>query len=160
MNNKFNIRLANLEDLNILVNFRVAILHELNLLKEGDETTLMIPKFRDFIQNKLKSGELLCWLIEFEKKIVGVGKVLIYEVPPQSLNYDGKECYIFGIYIIPEMRNKGFATLLTKHIIQEIKNLGYKYIFLKASKDGMSIYQKLGFGAPGQCSCQFMELKL
>jgi len=156
--NNFAIRSATLDDLETLVKFRIAILLELDILR-NDDIPLMEPKFGDYIKSKLLSGELLCWFIEVNGKIAGVGKVMIYDAPPQSPQNPGKECYIFGVYIIPDMRGLGLATQITKHIINELKASNYKNIWLRASKFGKTIYEKLGFVSSGSHSCEYMELK-
>lgn len=158
MINKFTIRSATLADLEVLVMFRVAILRELNILKDDAETEFMKPKFRNYIKNKIASKELFCWLAESNGKIVGAGKAVIYDAPPQSRSCDGKEGYIFGIYTVPEMRGQGLGNLMMKHIITELKEKGYNYIWLRASKIGKPIYEKLGFVPSGKDSCEYMEL--
>ncbi|MCL5260818.1 MAG: GNAT family N-acetyltransferase [Gammaproteobacteria bacterium] len=159
MTNKFTIRLASQSDVRLLVNFRIAILRELNILADDAEAKLMKLKFRNYISNKMKKKELFCWLTEHDEKIIGVGKAVIYDAPPQSITHGGKEGYIFGIYTIPEMRGKGLGTLMMKHIISELKKRGYNNIWLRASKDGKPIYEKLGFITSEKDCCEYMELR-
>jgi hypothetical protein len=53
-----------------------------------------------------------------------------------------------GIYYIatnPEQRKKGFGTVMMDHILKVIKQQGYHMAILQASKDGLNMYQRLGF---------------
>ncbi|MCL5260379.1 MAG: GNAT family N-acetyltransferase [Gammaproteobacteria bacterium] len=158
MTSKFNIRLASQSDLELLVKFRVAILRELNILKDDTEAKLMEPEFRNYIASKMEKKELFCWLIEHAAKAVCVGKAVIYDAPPKSITSRGKEAYIFGVYTIPEMRGQGLGTLVMKHIIDQLHLQGYNNIWLRASKNGKPIYEKLGFATAKKCNCEYMEL--
>ncbi|MBI2792804.1 MAG: GNAT family N-acetyltransferase [Gammaproteobacteria bacterium] len=52
---------------------------------------------------------------------------------------------IHDVGTLPAYQNKGYATCLVKHAINEAINLGASYCFLEASESGISVYQKLGF---------------
>jgi ribosomal protein S18 acetylase RimI-like enzyme len=56
-----------------------------------------------------------------------------------------KVARIHDVGTLPEYQNKGYATQLMKHAINEAINLGADYCFLEASESGLSVYQKLGF---------------
>jgi len=158
MTSKFTIRLASQADLDLLVNFRIALMRELGDLKDDTEVKIMEPKFRNYIATKMRNKELFCWLIDYDTKVACTGMAIIYDAPPQSSTHGGKEGYIFGIYTIPEMRGKGLGSLMMKHIIKHLKEQGYNNIWLRASKYGKPIYEKLGFVTSRQGCCEYMEL--
>lgn len=53
-----------------------------------------------------------------------------------------------GIYYVatrPDERRKGYASSMMQHLISIAKDRGYKLIVLQASKNGKSLYERLGF---------------
>ncbi|MBS0289820.1 MAG: GNAT family N-acetyltransferase [Proteobacteria bacterium] len=52
---------------------------------------------------------------------------------------------IHDVGTLPEYQNKGYATDLVKHAMNEAINMGAEYCFLEASESGISVYQKLDF---------------
>jgi ribosomal protein S18 acetylase RimI-like enzyme len=52
---------------------------------------------------------------------------------------------IYNVATVPEARQKGFGTALTYKALREAHNAGYKVGVLEASKDGETVYRKLGF---------------
>ncbi len=69
------------------------------------------------------------------------------ELPISSLTISMqlKMARIHDVGTLPEYQNKGYATQLMKHAINEAINLGANYCFLEASESGLSVYEKLGF---------------
>lgn len=61
------------------------------------------------------------------------------------LNVTGKNGGIHEVTTLTEYRNKGYATALVKHIINESKKLGCDMLSLQASVYGEPVYKKLGF---------------
>ena len=63
-------------------------------------------------------------------------------------NIGDKLWMLMAVYTLPEYRNKGFAKILTKKIVQESKNIGAIAIQLMVNidqKDAVHIYEKAGF---------------
>ena len=52
---------------------------------------------------------------------------------------------IYGVSTVPDARNKGIATAMTKHVLREAKALGYAVAVLSPSDMSIRIYQGLGF---------------
>jgi len=50
---------------------------------------------------------------------------------------------------IPEFRNKGLATALSKFALREARSMGYTKAILLAPSGALSLYKKLGFNAVG-----------
>lgn len=62
-----------------------------------------------------------------------------------TLSLETNIARIHDVGTLPENQNKGYATHLVKHAINEAINMGAEYCFLEASESGISVYQKLGF---------------
>ncbi|QBD82040.1 GNAT family N-acetyltransferase [Ktedonosporobacter rubrisoli] len=52
---------------------------------------------------------------------------------------------IYGIATIPEARRKGYGTIMTQHILHEIRKLGYRIAVLSPTEMSENIYRRLGF---------------
>ncbi|OGT08708.1 MAG: hypothetical protein A2X78_00260 [Gammaproteobacteria bacterium GWE2_37_16] len=136
------------EDLENIVDLRIAILRELGIFAPKDEVEIeqMQQKCLEYFCPRIASGEVMVWVIKnANNKIVCIGCVTVYQAPPIVLHSNDKECYIYGIYTVPEFREFGLAGKLTRHIIAELKKQGFRYLWLRASKFGRSIYEKIGF---------------
>jgi GNAT superfamily N-acetyltransferase len=62
-----------------------------------------------------------------------------------TISIHGNVARIDDLGTLPDFQGKGYATAIMKCALKEARNLGANYCFLEASKDGLSIYQKLGF---------------
>jgi len=71
---------------------------------------------------------------------------LIIEEWPANRNFiNGKIGTLLNVYTYPEYRKNGIATNVIKKIIEEAKKQNVAIINLFASKDGESVYKKIGF---------------
>lgn len=62
-----------------------------------------------------------------------------------TLSLQANNARIHDVGTLPAYQNRGYATHLIKHAINEAINIGVEYCFLEASESGMPVYQKLGF---------------
>ena len=59
--------------------------------------------------------------------------------------HSGPIAGIHGVGVIPEMRRKGYAEAIMKHVLNQSMVSGAKYATLQASEMGKGLYLKLGF---------------
>ena len=136
------------EDLENIVDLRIAILRELGIFAPKDEGEIeqMKQKCREYFRPRIANGDVMVWAIKnTNNKIICIGCVTVYQAPPIVLDSNDKECYIYGIYTLPQFRKCGLAEQLTRYIVAELKKQGFRYLWLRASKFGRSIYEKIGF---------------
>jgi hypothetical protein len=67
----FTIRQANLDDLDTLVELRVAMLREASFLTSDRDAAAAGEAIRQFFTKKMPEGEFLAWVAEAEGCIVG-----------------------------------------------------------------------------------------
>jgi GNAT superfamily N-acetyltransferase len=155
-NYRINYRRANVDDIGILVGFRVRFLNELYNHPEDDETEILRKALREYFSEAIPSNDFIAWLAEYNGKIIGTSGMVVWQMPARYGGLEsGKLGYILNLYIIPEARRKGICTRLLNELIEEAKSLGLTYLHLHASEDGINIYRKAGFAEPDQ-----IELKL
>lgn len=62
-----------------------------------------------------------------------------------TLSQQANVARISDVGTLPLYQNKGHASYLMKHAMNEAVKMGSEYCFLEASEAGISVYQKLGF---------------
>ncbi|MDH5460150.1 MAG: GNAT family N-acetyltransferase [Candidatus Bathyarchaeota archaeon] len=155
-NDKINYRRAHIDDIEVLIDYRVRFLNELFNHPEDDETEILRKTLREYFSKAIPSNDFIGWLAEYNGKIIGTGGMVVWQMPAKYGGLEsGKLGYILNLYTISEARRKGICTRLLNELIKEAKSLGLKYLHLHASEDGISIYKKAGFVMPDQ-----IELKL
>jgi GNAT superfamily N-acetyltransferase len=117
---KISYRRARLDDIEILVDYRIRLLNEV-FNHQKDEETETLKK------------ELQVW-----------------QLPPWYDCKSGRLGYIFNMYTIPEARRKGVCTRLLSELIKEAELSGLTYLHVYSSDDSISIYRKAGFVEPSQ----------
>ncbi len=142
---KFKVRQAVLDDIDIITKLRVDFLQELGTIGNEKEAEILAKKSRDFFLRNMASKEALIWFIEKDDKIVSTGAFLIFKHPPLSIKETGIDAYIFNIYTLPEYRRQGLATIITHIIMDEASKVPCMRVWLHAVGEGVMLYEKLGF---------------
>lgn len=62
-----------------------------------------------------------------------------------TLFFSKDSVMLHNLSVKKSFRKQGVGTMLTLHMMQEAKELGYKHCFLDASETALSLYNKLGF---------------
>ncbi|MDF2387989.1 hypothetical protein JMG10_41525 [Nostoc ellipsosporum NOK] len=74
----FNLRRANLADLEALVKLRLELLHEVDDIQNDTDTAAIAQAIRKYLLDKMPQGEFFAWVAEVENQIVAAsGLVLI-----------------------------------------------------------------------------------
>ena len=134
-------RLGTPDDIGIM-----CALRKKQLVDEGISPSVDIDaELREFFEKKLRSGELVEWLLEEKDKIIATGDIVFYEFPPTYTNRSGVKGYITNMYTKPEYRGQGIATSMLARLAEEAKRRGVKKLWLGASKMGRPVYEKFGF---------------
>lgn len=141
----FNLRRANLGDLEALVNLRLDLVREVDDIQNDTDTAAIAEAIRKYLLDKMPQGEFLAWVAEVENQIVATSGLVLFTRPPYYGNFLGLEAYVMNVYTVPVWRGQGIATALLREIISFVKQTKAKRIWLHASKDGKPLYEKLGF---------------
>ena len=121
-------------------------LRKKQLIDEGGKETVSIDEeLERFFREGLADGSVVVWVAEDEGEIVSTVGVCFYNYPPTFRNATGKIAYLTNVYTKDEYRNRGIATDLLKHIMDEIKAEKCGITRLHASSQGRKMYEKMGF---------------
>ena len=124
----------------------LVILRKKQLIDEGGKETVSIDEeLERFFREGLADGSVVVWVAEDEGEIVSTAGVCFYNYPPTFRNATGKIAYLTNVYTKDEFRNRGIATDLLKHIMDEINSEKCGITRLHASSQGRRMYERMGF---------------
>src|SRR3972149_3755590 len=139
-------RRAAIDDISVLVDYRVRFLNELFNHPENDETAVVRKSLLEYFTKAIPSKDFIGWVAEHDGKIIATAGMVVWQKPAiYGGVQSGKLGYLLNFYTVPEARRKGIGTRLLSELIKEAKSLGLKYLHLHASKDGIGIYRNAGF---------------
>lgn len=141
------IRKATLRDLEILVVHRRGMWFDMGY-KNKAQLDKADKVYRNWAKPRLKSGELVGFIVEAEGQVAGSGCLWLQPVQPRPGRPGfkvGGQPYLLSMYTEHPFRGKGVATKIVKESIRWAKAKGFPRMTLHASDMGRSIYEKLGF---------------
>lgn len=143
-----NIRQACLDDLDLLVQLRVALLEEIGDFTGVTAKEAVTEANRNYLADNMQTGDFLSWVAEIDGNIVGTSGLTFWKKPPTYKSLTGLEAYIMNMYTLPEWRGKGIAIALLQEIIRFVRTTDVKRIWLHATNAGKPIYEKERFVVP------------
>lgn len=160
MSEKFRIRQATPEDVDIIGWHRARMFQDMGLVPDE-----LFQSFRtkalDRLKEALTSGDYFGWLASetaTPEKIIAGGGLIVRIVPPfPHRDHDGKikiaegrQGLIVNVFTEPEWRRRGIAKLLMKNIIAWSRDQELDDLVLHASEHGRALYEQMGFVATSE----------
>ncbi len=139
------IRLADLNDLEILIEFRIALFKEMGVIKGQSDDVSFYNAVKEYLMISIPNKKFFSWVAENNGMIIASSGLVFFQKPPSPNNPSGKEAYIMNMYTVPEWRGKGVATEIMREIFKFIKEKKVIKISLHATEIGKGVYAKLGF---------------
>lgn len=142
---KIQIRQATTQDIDLLMQWRMEVLHEVFSIPPEQSVKELEEENRRYYQKELpRSGHIACFAY-LGNEIVGCGGMCLYDEMPSPDNPNGKCAYLMNIYARPQFRRHGVGNEVVRWLIGQAKQLGISKIYLETSEDGKPLYQKIGF---------------
>jgi GNAT superfamily N-acetyltransferase len=141
----FTLRGASTADLDVLVEHRRAMFHDMGY---GDEAALtsMASKFRPWLLEHLKCGDYLAWLVSAPDGSIAAGAGLwLMDWPPHMIGQGARRGNILNVYTHANFRRRGLARELMTAALSWCRENRVDTIILHASPSGRAIYEALGF---------------
>jgi ribosomal protein S18 acetylase RimI-like enzyme len=141
----FTLRRASTADLDVLVEHRRAMFHDMGY---GDEAALtsMASKFRPWLLEHLKCGDYLAWLVSAPDGSIAAGAGLwLMDWPPHMIGQGARRGNILNVYTHINFRRRGLARELMTTALAWCRENRVDTIILHASPSGRAIYEALGF---------------
>jgi ribosomal protein S18 acetylase RimI-like enzyme len=141
----YSLRKATLNDIDILIDFRVKFLKEIQDPPSAKEMEVFRISLKEFFLSKMKSNKFIAWLAESSYEIIATSGLSFLQKPPHFINMTGKFAYIMNMYTNPKWRRKGIGAALLEKLFEEIKKKGIQSVVLHATPSGKPLYEKYGF---------------
>lgn len=139
------IRKATLEDIDLLMEWRMEVLHEVFAIPPLQNTDELEQENRAYYQRALEQGEHIACFACMEDNIVGCGGICLYQEMPSPDNPTGKCAYLMNIYTKPQFRKRGVGEAIIKWLVAQATKCGISKIYLETSEAGKRLYTKFGF---------------
>jgi pyroglutamyl-peptidase len=139
------IRRATVEDIEVLVEMRLALQREIGALYADAPAEGAAEANRKYLQWAVPAGEFLAWVAEADGKLVACSGLVFYSRMPGMHGLASHEAYVMNMYTHPAYRRLGIASELLNHMIQFAKSRGARRVWLRATAMGRPVYEKMGF---------------
>jgi ribosomal protein S18 acetylase RimI-like enzyme len=154
------IRQADIRDLDLLVQWRVEVLHEVFTIPADQDVKELEEENRRYYQEAIPNGSHIACFAVADGEIVGCGGMCLYQEMPSPDNPNGQCAYIMNIYARPQVRRRGVGKTIVSWLIDQAKSRNIPKIYLETSEDGRPLYRKLGFvDLPDMMKLPFDDVK-
>ena len=85
------------------------------------------------------------YLAEEHQSAVSCAFLIVLEKPANPTFPTGKVGTVMNVYTRPVYRRRGFACALLEQLISDARKMDLSYLELKATEQGLHLYQRLGF---------------
>lgn len=151
MSERFTIRLATREDVDVIAEHRARMFQEMGEVSP-DTFEIFRAKSRERLHDLLTRGEYKGWLAISAQQpdiIAGGAGVQLREVLPHPKEgnkiAEGRQAVIINVFTEPDWRRQGVAVRLLQTIIAWARAERLDRLVLHASEAGRSLYTRLGF---------------
>lgn len=136
------IRKAELMDIELLMKWRMRVLHEVFAISDNEPMEELEWANRIYYQSALRAGGLIACQGE---EIIGCGGICLYQEMPSPDNLSGQCAYLMNIYTCPEFRGRGVGETIVRWLVGQAVQRNITKIYLETSGPGRKLYGKTGF---------------
>src|SRR6266516_6844505 len=145
MTSVVSIRRASLEDVERLVDLRLALERESGHLTQEAMLADVRRATRQYFLEALPAEAILVWVAEADGTIVATSGLIFFQKQSSERNMTGLEAYLLNMYTVPAWRRQGIATKPLRTLIACAKQRQAHRIWMYATRDGRPIYERAGF---------------
>ncbi len=154
-----NIRIASTSDIDTLIKFRFAYLHDDVGKLEDEQVKQLNEQLPDYFRRHI-GNDFTAYIAEEDGEDAAVVFFIRVEKPANTHFINGKTALLMNVYTIEKHRRKGIASAILKRIIADARAEGVTCIDLSATKMGKPLYIKNGFVERGKNSTEMrLEIK-
>ncbi len=139
------IRKADVEDLDLLMEWRMEVLREVFPRGEYDYPEDLEEENREYYRRALPAQEHIACFASVDGETVGCGGLCIYQEMPSPDNPNGLCGYLMNIYCRTPYRRQGVAESVVRWLVEQAKDRHITKIYLETSKAARRLYEQLGF---------------
>ena len=152
---EITIREAELSESAIILHHRRSMFRDMG---EGtvEELDRMVDLARPWLARALADGSYRHWLaLDATGRVAGGGGVLLCPWPASPQDPCTQRAVILNVYTEAEFRKRGIAQQVMLTILAWVEEQGLRAANLHASKEGRSLYEKLGFEGTNEMRLKF-----
>lgn len=138
------IRTAGIEDLEVLLQWRMEVLQNVFALPEKPSEELQKANM-DYYQKALADGCHFAVFAEVNGNIIGCGGVCFYQEMPSPDNPSGWCGYLMNIYTRATVRGQGIGTKIIRYLLDETVRRGIHKVYLETTDQARPLYERIGF---------------
>ncbi len=142
---EIRIRKAELAELDLLMQWRMEVLHEVFPPSEYSFPEGLEEENRTYYEWALPAGQHIACFACADGEIVGCGGLCLYREMPSPDNPDGQCAYLMNIYCVPSCRKQGVGETIIRWLTDQAKERGIYKIYLETSDHARPLYERLGF---------------
>ena len=142
------IRKAGIDDIELILKLRMDYLYyegEKEIISQEQEEDVK-ERLKIYLQKYIPCGDFIAFIGEDDGNIISTAFLSVIERPPRTAFASNLTGTIYNVFTYPEFRRKGYATKIMSAVLDEAKALNLKSVDLLATKDGIYLYEKFGFG--------------
>ncbi len=139
------IRKAELTDIDLLMKWRIRVLHEVFSIPDNQSMEDLEQANRLYYKSMLKTGGHIACFAYVKEKIVGCGGICLYQEMPSPDNISGQCAYLMNIYTCPQFRGYSVGKTVVQWLVNQAVQRNITKIYLETSKAGRKLYEKTGF---------------
>ncbi len=157
MSTPFTLRRAELTDVQMLVDLRIAYLREVEGFGEDVDLVALSEATRRYFIRKMPSGDYLAWVAlarpapspeqrgRFQAKVVGTAGLFMVDRPPGVNMMSAREGRLINVYVAEGWRGRGVANALIEACIETARRANVRRILVDDTPRGREIYERAGF---------------
>jgi GNAT superfamily N-acetyltransferase len=139
----YRIRAATLDDVDALVRHRIGMFADMGVALEA---AALDRAFRAWLAEAMPAGTYRAWLVEDAAgRIAAGGGITVLPWPPGPRYMGDRLAFVYNVYTEPADRRRGLARLVMETIHVWCRANGVSSMALNASRDGLPLYQALGY---------------
>ena len=144
MPHAYRIRPATIADVDVLVAHRLAMFRDMDVEVDADA---LAAAFRAWLQTVMPTGAYRAWLVETaDGRIVAGGGMTILPWPPGPRSLHDRLGFVYNVYTEKAHRRRGLGRLVMETIHAYCRDAGIASVALNASRDGLPMYEAMGYG--------------
>jgi len=155
------VRPATLDDVDVLVHHRVGMFTDMGVPLD---VPALQAAFREWLAEMMPPGTYRAWLVETHADqseaaphvsgvsgvVVAGGGITILPWPPGPRDMGDRLAFVYNVYTEPGHRRRGLARLIMDTIHGWCREAGVASVALNASRDGLPLYESMGYAeSPG-----------
>ena len=141
-----NYRRAGKEDVMQLTALRMAYLEEDYGVLDTKIYEAIAEQFPFYFLRHLEQ-DCFAYVAETENALLVASALLVVSEKPANPSFiTGRTGTVFNVYTQPPYRRQGNAEVLMRMLLYDAQAMDLDYVELKATSDGIPLYEKLGFG--------------